>query len=140
MCGLGAAHMDIERGRGDNPDERVTLSTSRASTAGAQRASGRGENTAWEALGVQVTAGCADYFQNSDFFQERQETTGGFLKRDVAYVSWGRSGYCLLFWRHKGKKSLQGPQERGGADTGLEVAAESRRLRTAGFQGIACGV
>lgn len=24
MCALGAAHMDIERGRSDSPDERVT--------------------------------------------------------------------------------------------------------------------
>lgn len=41
MYALGAAHVDRERGRGDSPDERVSLSTSKASTAGAQQAKGR---------------------------------------------------------------------------------------------------
>lgn len=33
---IEAAPMDRERGRGDSPDERVSLSTSQASVAGAQ--------------------------------------------------------------------------------------------------------
>lgn len=54
MYALGAAHVDRERGRGDSPDERVSLSTSKASTAGAQQAKGRVEDAAWE--GEWVTA------------------------------------------------------------------------------------
>lgn len=45
--------MDRERGRGDSP-ERVSLSTSKASTAGAQQAKGRVEDAVWE--GEWVTA------------------------------------------------------------------------------------
>lgn len=40
MYALGAAHVDRERGRGDSPDERVSLSASTASTAGAQQVRG----------------------------------------------------------------------------------------------------
>lgn len=78
VCALGAAHVDVQRGRSDNPDERVTLSSSRAGTAGAQRASGRGEDTAREVRRVQVTAGFADHFQDVDFSRERQDVPGGF--------------------------------------------------------------
>lgn len=57
MYALGAAHVDRERGRGDSPDERVSPSTSKASTAGAQQAKGSGGCR----LGGRVGHGLADH-------------------------------------------------------------------------------
>lgn len=87
VCALGAAHVDVQRGRSDNPDERVTLSSSRAGTAGAQRASGRGEDTAREVRGSRSQPALQTIFRTLIFPERDRTSLEGFEER------WG---LCVL--------------------------------------------